>query len=280
MSELIVDAHQHFWDVERFSYPWMAGRAEPLHRNFLPGDLKPLLIENGVDRTVLVQAQQSLAEARWLLDLAAAHDFIAAAVVWVDLTSAHLGKDLDELQLNLKFKGVRHQIEDEPDDTWMLREDVIAGFAELERRGIPYDLLVRPRHLKYVPRLRERCPDLRMVVDHLAKPPISTAATDCWARDIEIVAQLPDVWCKLSGMITEADWKSWTPDTLKPYVQHVVDHFGNDRLLFGSDWPVCTLAGSYQQVGDALRQVLGRLPPAEEKKIWGRNACDFYGLQC
>src|SRR5213596_3127620 len=146
------------------------------------------------------------------------------------------------------YKGVWHQIDDGLDDAWMIRDDVIRGFGELERRGVPYDLLVQPRHLQYLPKLRERCPRLKLVVNHIGKPPIAQGRMDVWARELEAVALLPNVWCKLSGMITEADWKSWAPDTLKPYVQHVVDHFGYDRLLFGSDWLVCTLAGSYQQV--------------------------------
>ena len=278
MSELVVDAHQHFWDVGRFQYPWMTPQVDPLRRNFLPRDLKPLLAQAGVDRTILVQAQHSLEESRWFLEMAGANDFIAGAVVWVDLSSPNLGRDLDEFQRHPKFKGVRHIIEDEPDDAWVVREVVLAGLGELERRGIPYDLLVQPRHLNYIPRLRDRCPGLKLVVDHIAKPPIAQAKMDGWDRDMETVARLPQLWCKLSGMITEANWQTWTPDDLKPYVEHVVKQFGTDRLLFGSDWPVCTLSGSYQQVVDTLRHALGPLGEAEAAKIWGGNARRFYQL--
>ena len=278
MSELVVDAHQHFWDVGRFQYPWMTPQVDSLRRNFLPRDLKPLLAQAGVDRTILVQAQHSLEESRWFLEMAGANDFIAGAVVWVDLTSPSLGRDLDEFQRHPKFKGVRHIIEDEPDDAWVVREVVLAGLGELERRGIPYDLLVQPRHLNYIPRLRDRCPGLKLVVDHIAKPPIAQGKMDGWDRDMETVARLPQLWCKLSGMVTEANWHTWTPDDLKPYVEHVVKQFGTDRLLFGSDWPVCTLAGSYQQVVDALRHALGPLGEAEAAKIWGGNARRFYQL--
>ncbi len=257
MKHIIVDSHQHFWEVGRFEYPWLTPRTEVLRRNFLPADLRPLLREARVDRTVVVQAHQSLAEARWLLELAAANDFIAGVVAWVDLVGATLGNDLDELQHNPKFNGVRHLIQDEPDDTWMLRRDVLEGFRELERRNIPFDVLICPRHLKYVPKVREHCPRLRLVIDHIAKPPIARREIDAWARDMEIVASLPYVWCKLSGMITEADWQNWKPQELRPYVEHVVHLFGCDRLMFGSDWPVCTLAASYQQVVDALRKCMG-----------------------
>lgn len=278
MKELVLDSHQHFWDLKRFEYSWMTPQLQVLRRNFIPEDLTPLLSAAGVDKTMVVQAHQSLAEAYWLLELAAANDFIAGVVAWAELTSPSLGNDLDGLQRHPKFKGVRHLLHDEPDEAWMLRPEVVAGFKELERRGIPYDLLVRPQHLKYVPELRDRCARLNLVIDHIAKPPIAIGKMDNWAQDIEKMAQLPNVWCKLSGMITEADWKSWTSQHLKPYVTHVVQCFGYDRLMFGSDWPVCNLAGSYQQVVDALRSALGTLSPDDTEKVWGRNARRFYQL--
>jgi len=278
MKELVVDSHQHFWDLEHFEYSWMTPELGVLHRNYLPEDLTQLLSVTGVDRTIVVQAHQSLPEAYWLLELAQANEFIAGVVAWVGLTSPSLGQDLDGLQRHPKFKGVRHLLHDEPDEAWMLHPEVVAGFKELERRGVPYDLLVRPQHLRHVPELRDRCPRLNLVIDHISKPPIAIGKMDNWQQDIEKVAELPNVWCKLSGMITEADWKRWSPQDLKPYVTHVVQCFGYDRLMFGSDWPVCNLAGSYQQVVDALRTVLGPLSPDDAAKVWGRNACQFYQL--
>jgi L-fuconolactonase len=278
MKQVIVDSHQHFWEIGRFDYPWMTPQIEILPRNLLPEDLRPLLREAGVDRTVVVQAHPSLAEARWLLELAASNNFIAGVVGWVDLTSTRLANDLDELERHAKFKGVRHLIQDEPDDTWMLRKDVLEGFRELERRKIPFDVLIHPRHLKHVPKVREYCPSLRLVIDHIAKPPIARRQIDTWARDLEAVACLPYVWCKLSGMITEADWKSWAPQDLKPYVQHVVRLFGYDRLMFGSDWPVCTLAGSYQQVVEALHECVGPVSNSDGASLWGGTARLFYRL--
>ena len=274
----MIDAHQHFWDLERFDYPWMTGPAAPLRRNYLPDDLKPILGGVGVSRTVVVQATQSLEESRWLLEVAAAHDLIAGAVVWVDMTSPALGSVLDELQSRPKFCGVRHLVHDEPDETWIVRPDVLAALRELELREIPFDLLLRPPHLKYVPRVAEHCPGLRMVLDHLGKPRIAEHALEGWAQDLEAVAHLPNLWCKLSGMITEADWRHWTPADLQPYVEHVVRAFGYRRIMFGSDWPVCTLAGSYSQVVAALRDSLGPISPANAAKVWGENARAFYRL--
>lgn len=278
MTTPVIDAHQHFWDLRLFPYPWMTGPAGPLRRNFLPLDLAPILREVGVARTVAVQATPSREESRWLLGLAEASGFVAGVVAWADLTSPGLARDLDELQTHPRFCGVRHQVHDEPDEAWIVREEVLAGLQELERRDIPYDLLLRPPHLKYVARVRERCPGLRMVLDHIGKPPIATKTMDGWARDLETVARLPNVWCKVSGMITEADWRHWTPDDLRPYVDHVVRSFGYGRLMFGSDWPVSTLAGSYQQVVGALRHALGSVSAADSIQVWGENARNFYRL--
>ena len=278
MADLVVDAHQHFWHPGRYSYPWMGPETEPIARPFLPADLRPLLAEGGVDRTVLVQAQASLDEAFWFLELAEQHEFIAGVVGWVDLLDPTLPRVLDRLLLHASFKGVRHQIHDEPDEAWMIREDVLRGLGELARRGIPYDLLVRPPHLPYIPRVADRLPDLKLVVDHIAKPPIASGEIDQWARDIAAVAQVPQIYCKLSGMITEADWQGWQVEHVQPYVEVVVEHFGYDRLIFGSDWPVCTLAGSYRRVWDAAHTAIGPLSDGDHAKVFGRNACTFYAL--
>jgi L-fuconolactonase len=237
----------------------------------------PLLTRADVHQTVVVQAHRSLEEAWWLLQLAEAHDFIAGVVTWADLTSPWLGKTLDELQLHPKFKGIRHPIEDESDDAWVVRPEVLRGLAELERRRIPYDLLVWPRHLGHVLTVRERCPELRMVVDHLANPPIAQATLEGWWRELETVAGLPHVFCKLSGMVTQANRECWRPEDLKPYVAHTVEAFGYDRVMFGSDWPVCTLAGSYQVV-DALRDGLQGVMEKDASRVWGGTAAEFYSL--
>jgi L-fuconolactonase len=275
---MIIDAHQHFWEIGRFQYPWMTPDREVLRRCYLPGDLRPLLLEAKVDRTITVQAHQSLEEAFWLLELASTNNIIAGVVTWVDITSDSVAADLNRLTKHPKFKGIRHPIEDEPDDAWMIRPEVLRGLAELERRDVPFDLLVWPRHLKYIPQIRDRCPNLRLVLDHIAKPPIAEGTMDGWARGLETISKLPNVWCKLSGMITLAKMKQWSLGDLTPYVNHVIKVFGYGRVMFGSDWPVCTLSGSYQDVVETLREALGSLTEQEAANVWGGNASLFYHL--
>src|SRR2546423_3169329 len=238
-----IDAHQHFWDIHRFQYSWMLPDPSPLRRTFLPGDLRPSLEQNRFDGTVLVQANSLIEETHWLLDLASENAFIRGIVGWVDLRDPELGYTLDELQKHPKFKGARHIVQDEPDVKWLLREDVLRGLKELAGRGIPYDLLFRPQHLALAPIIAAKIPELRMVIDHIAKPPIAARKMDGWDRDIERAAQIPQLCCKLSGMITEADPQIWKATDMRPYVQHVYRTFGADRLMLGSDWPGSLLAG-------------------------------------
>jgi L-fuconolactonase len=249
-----------------------------LRRNYLPEDLAPILARNRFDGSVLVQANTVAAEAEWMLELATRHDFIKAVVAWVDLTDPKLGERLDQLQRHPRFKGVRHPVHDEADPRWLLREDVLRGLAELERRDLPYDLLLRPVHLPLVPILAERFPKLRMVIDHLAKPPIARHSLEGWAKQFAAAAQYPHVWCKLSGMITEADHRNWKAAHLLPYVAHAMRCFGPERLMFGSDWPVCLLAGSWKQVLAAFTQALGAQPLDIREKLIGGNACAFYRI--
>jgi len=272
-----IDAHQHFWDIQRFSYPWMPGGESPLRRNFLPQQLETILKRNRFDGSVVVQANVIIGETHWLLDLASQHEFIRGVVGWVDLTDARLGHALDELGRHAKFKGVRHLVHDERDVNWLLRADVLAGLKELARRAIPYDLLLRPPHLKLVPRLAERLPDLRMVIDHIAKPPIAAQTMDGWAEDMAAAAQIPQLHCKLSGMITEAG-RNWKAAHLRPYVQHVMKLFGPDRLMFGSDWPVCTLAGTWKEALAAFTQALGPQAVEVQENLLGATAVKFYRL--
>ena len=273
-----IDAHQHFWDISRLHYPWMPPGESVLRRNYLPEDLTPILERHNFDGTVLVQANVTLDETWWLLDLASAHEQIRGVVAWVDLTDPRVGETLDRCQLHPKFKGVRHIVHDEPDLRWLLRDDVIGGLRELARRDIPYDLLLRPPHLPLIPELADRVPGLRMVIDHIAKPLIASHDVEPWARDIARVSEIPGMHCKLSGMITEADHANWRPDDLRPYVQHILQLFGPERLMFGSDWPVCLLAGSWKQVLAAFTQACGPLPNAEREKILGETATRFYHL--
>jgi L-fucono-1,5-lactonase len=274
-----IDAHQHFWDIHLFEYPWMPPGESPLRRNYLPQQLEPILQRNRFEGSVLVQANTILDETRWLLELASKHEFIRGVVGWVDLTGPQVGTALDEFQRHPKFKGIRHLVHDEPDVNWLLRDDVIAGLRELARRGIPYDLLLRPQHLKVVPGVADKVPGLRMVIDHIAKPPIATGRLDGWAEDIATIAKIPNVYCKLSGMITEADPAGWKAEHLRPFVAHVLNVFSPERLMFGSDWPVCTLAGSWKEVLAAFTQAIGPQTIEVREKLLSGTAKAFYRIE-
>lgn len=270
---MIVDSHQHFWQVGRFDYPWMSSDLGVLYRDYLPDDLAPIL--NGVKRTVVVQASNSLAESRWLLDLADANDFIAGIVGWVDLMSVEIDAQLDELCARRKFKGVRHLVESEPDDDWLVRPVVLAGLRKLSERGLSYDLLVHTRHLQYVTQVAESCPDLALVIDHMAKPPIARNEIKEWSEALKPVARYPNIHCKLSGLVTEANWSSWQTNDLRPYVDYALELFGPDRMMFGSDYPVCLLAASYDRVVGSFQELL---TDNDRDKIFSKNAARFYHL--
>ena len=270
---MIIDSHQHFWQVGRFDYPWMSSDLGVLYRDYLPDDLAPIL--NGVKQTVLVQASNSLAESRWLLDLADANDFIAGVVGWVDLMSVEIDTQLDELCARPKFKGVRHLVESEPHDGWLVQPAVLSGLRKLSERGLSYDLLVHTRHLKYMPHIAESCPDLPLVIDHLAKPPIARNEIKEWSEALKPVARYPNIHCKLSGLVTEANWGSWQTDDLRPYVDYALELFGPDRMMFGSDYPVCLLAASYDRVLGSFQELLG---DSDRDKIFSQNAARFYRL--
>jgi L-fuconolactonase len=273
----VVDAHQHYWDARRFDYGWADQGLPALDRAYLPEELEPQLAEAGVSNTILVQVLHTAQETEWMLSLADAHPSIAGVVGWVDLTAEpdHIARELDRLR-HPRLVGIRHLVHEEPDDHWLARDDVLRGLEVLEALDVPFDLLLRPRHLWHVPRLSERLPRLRMVIDHIAKPQIREQRMEPWATELRAAAANPNVWCKLSGMITEADLASWSPDDLAPYVETTIDAFGADRLMFGSDWPVCTLAGSYDRVIGALRHVLGDVDPAVEAAIFAGSAVSFY----
>lgn len=274
-----IDAHQHFWDLERFAYPWMPPGDSPLRRNHLPEDLGPILREHRFDGSVTVQATTDPGEADWLLSLARDHSFVLGVVAWVDLTGPQLASRLDQLQRHGKFKGVRHPVHDEADDGWLLRPDVVAGLRELERRRIPFDLLIRPRHLPAVIELIEQVPSLPLVIDHLAKPPITAGSLDGWAEDMARIASIPHVHVKLSGLVTEAG-PHWKPQDLSPFLFHVFRHFTADRLMYGSDWPVCKLGGAtWKRALAAFTQAHGPLPSELRSKLIGETAERFYGLE-
>lgn len=276
---MIIDAHQHFWKLGMFEAAWLEAPAhKPIHRDFLPADLKPLLDAAGVDRTVFVQTQHNVDETRWALGLAGEHDWISGVVGWVDLAGERCEEQLVALKDHRKFVGVRHVTQDEPDVDFIVRPDVVRGLKVLERHGVPFDLLFYVEHLHHAPALARQLPDLKMVIDHISKPHIRDRRVDDWEASFRAAARLPNVSCKLSGMITEADWSGWTPADLQPYVAIALDAFGPERLMFGSDWPVCELAGDYQQVCEALVECLGPISEDERARIFAGTAREFYNL--
>ena len=269
----MIDSHQHFWQVGRFDYPWMSSDLGILYRDYLPRDFAPIIQTN---RSVVVQASNSVAESRWLLELANANNFIAGVVGWVDLTNPDT--QLDELCADPKFKGVRHLVESEPHDDWLVQPAVLAGLQQLSARGLSYDLLVHTRHLKHIPRLAESCPDLSLVIDHLAKPPIASNEIAEWSQAFRPLALFPNINCKLSGLVTEANWNSWQQEDMRPVVDVALESFGPDRMMFGSDYPVCLLAASYDRVLDSFQEILKSLSDADRDKIFSQNAEKFYRL--
>ncbi|NEN05300.1 amidohydrolase family protein [Diaminobutyricibacter tongyongensis] len=279
---LRIDAHHHFWDPAQFHYPWMEGAAlDPVRRPFTPDDLAPELARNDIDGTVLVQTVSDLSETRGFLDLARDTPFVYGVVGWADLTSAQLGETLSELagEYGRTLVGIRHQVHDEGDPRWLERDDVVAGIRTLADHQLAYDLLVRTRELPSAVSVVAALPDQRFVLDHIAKPPIAEGWSDSWATELALLAALPNVSVKLSGMVTEAKWDSWTPETLSAYVVWVVELFGTDRIMFGSDWPVCLLAArNYSEVVDALADVLVGLSAAETAAVFGGNAATWYDL--
>jgi L-fuconolactonase len=276
---MIIDSHQHFWQVGKFDYPWMSPDLGVLYRDYLPEMLEPILNQNDVAKTILVQASNSLSETRWLLSLADQYQFIAGVVGWVDLASSGMAEHLETFEANSKFKGVRHLVESEPAADWLVQPEVLRGLKTLEQHGVAYDLLVDTRHLKHVKTVAETCPRLRLVVDHMAKPPIANGEVTEWASGLREVAAYPNVSCKLSGLVTEASHNSWRTEDLRPYVEKALEFFGPNRLIFGSDWPVCLLAASYSKVLETFQSLMRELSDEERTMIFGGNAAIFYQLQ-
>jgi L-fucono-1,5-lactonase len=277
---LVIDSHQHFWQrSEPFDYAWLhAPDKAAIGQDHMPEDLEPLLRESGVERTVCVQTQHNVAENRWALRLAERNAFLAGVVGWVDLASTDCDRQLAEFVAHPRFVGVRHVTQDEPDDDFIVRPDVMRGLRVLEKNGVPFDLLFHVRHLRHVPALARQLPNLPMVIDHLAKPNIREHRLDDWLPHFRAAGDYPNVFCKLSGLITEADWRRWNHGDLKPYVHAALEIFGPNRCMFGSDWPVCELAGTYGAVKQALVDALGPLAEAEHCAIFGGTAQSFYGL--
>lgn len=274
-----IDAHQHFWRYNPQRDTWITDDMAVLQRDFFPEDLLPLLQENGIDGCVAVQADQSEEETHFLLDLASRHPEIQGVVGWVDLRAPRL---LDRLQYFSQFEklcGFRHIVQAEPDDRVMLRPDFCRGIDRLREFDFTYDILIYPRQLPAAIDLVAKFPEQAFVIDHIAKPLIRSREVAAWAAQMRVVAANPNVYCKLSGLITEADWRNWRSADFAPYLDVVFEAFGPDRLMFGSDWPVCLLAGSYEQAKSVIDGYTRGLTPDQRERIFGLNATHFYNLK-
>lgn len=274
-----IDAHQHFWKYDPVRDGWITGEMSVLKRDFLPGDLLQELRANGIDGSIAIQASQSEEETGFLLDLAPQFNSIAGVVGWVDLRADNLAERLEYFSHFDKLRGFRHIVQAEPDDRFMLGGDFLRGISRLKEFGFTYDILIYPKQLPAAVELVGKLPEQRFALDHIAKPAIKTKEIADWAKHIKTLAAAPNVYCKLSGLVTEADWKNWRPDDFKPYLDVVFEAFGCDRVMFGSDWPVCLLAGSYQQVKELVMDHVRDRPETEKENIFGGNAIRFYGLK-
>jgi L-fuconolactonase len=274
-----IDSHQHFWRYDPARDGWITEEMQVLKRDYLPEHLQPEMLSNGIDATVAVQADQSERETLFLVDLAARHQFIAGVVGWVDLRNPEVNRRLEYFSQFAALRGFRHIAQSEPDDGFLAREDFVRGVAALGQFHFTYDILIYPKQLPAARELVEKLPDQAFVLDHIAKPLVKMREMDTWAADIRALAENPRVFCKLSGLITEADWRNWRTADFKPYLDVVFDAFGTDRLMFGSDWPVCLLAGGYAQVKDLIGDYVRERCAIGIEKIFGGNAVHFYGLK-
>jgi L-fuconolactonase len=274
-----IDSHQHFWKAARGDYHWMSPKVAVLCRDYLAEDLRPWLAKNKIDKTILVQAAQTRAETDFLLDLAQHSDFVAGVIGWLDMDSPHFASELKLYCNKPKFLGIRPMLQDLEQDDWILRPRVMESLKLVAERGIPFEFLTYTRHLPHVLKVLDAVPTLHAVVDHVSKPEIKNRKLDPWRSLMSEVAQHPNIYCKLSGMVTEANHEDWTPEDLRPYVEHVVKSFGFNRVMFGSDWPVCLLAGTYDHVIGALQTILQpHLSKQHEADVFGGNAARFYKL--
>ncbi len=274
-----VDAHQHFWQYNTADYGWIGDSMQVLKRDYLPADLMSELKKVGFDGCIAVQARQTLDETEWLLKLASENTFIQGVVGWVDLCSENIEAQLQNFSKHPKLVGVRHVVHDEPDDNFMARQSFRNGISLLEKYNLTYDLLLFPKHLPLATELVKAFPRQKFVLDHIAKPDIKQQLKEPWASNIKQLAQLPNVYCKLSGMVTEADWNGWKKDDFTFYLDTVLDSFGANRVMIGSDWPVCRVAGNYPDVLSIVIDYIEKRHKEDLSKVLGANCLDFYNVE-
>lgn len=272
-----VDAHQHFWQYTAAEYDWIDDSMAKLQRDFLPDDLAPLLTANGFDASVAIQARQSDEETQWLLKLAENHEIVAGVVGWIDLCAEDLEQQLARYARNPWLKGFRHVLQGEADD-YMLQPQFISGVASLAGHGLCYDILVFEHQLDSVRALVTELPNMPLIIDHIAKPDILHDSFDSWAKHMAALSRHDNISCKVSGMVTEADWRNWTPATFDRYLACVFDSFGTERVMFGSDWPVCTVAAEYSGVAGIVADFVRRECPDDAAAVFGDTAAEFYGF--
>jgi len=273
-----IDAHQHFWIYNQRDYGWIDEPMASIRRDFLPADLKPELEKNGFHGSVLVQARQTLEETRWLLELAENNPFILGVVGWVDLRSPQLRAELESFAGKPKLVGIRHIVQSEPND-FLLQPDFLRGISLLQEFDLAYDILIYTQHLPMAAEFVGHFPRQHFVLDHLAKPPIKSGAIDDWARGMRELASFPNVFAKVSGLVTEADWSAWKPEDIRPYLDLAFESFGASRLMMGTDWPVCNVAASYTQVVALVKDYLSGHSEEEREAVLGGNAARFWRLK-
>jgi len=275
---MTIDSHQHFWTFDPIRDSWITDDMSVIQRNFYAEDLQATLQQNGIDACVAVQADQSLGETRFLLDLAAKNDFIKAVVGWIDLQDDAIDEQLSEWKSEKKLAGFRHVLQAEPDTEYMLRPSFLRGISKLKNHEFTYDILIFPKHLATAQKFVAQFPYQPFVLDHIAKPFIKAGLIDEWKRDIKSLAKFENLQCKVSGIITEADWKSWTYEQIIPFLDIVFESFGVERIMFGSDWPVCLVAGDYSRVKKIIETYMKDFSVSEKAKVFGENSARFYGI--
>ncbi|EIJ40758.1 putative TIM-barrel fold metal-dependent hydrolase [Galbibacter orientalis DSM 19592] len=275
---MIIDSHQHFWQYEVEKHSWIDDSMKTIRRDFLPADLKPIYKQNDVEGCVAVQADQTLEENDFLLDLAKKNSFIKGIVGWLDLQDKKVTITMEKYASETLFKGVRHIIQGEDDPNFILRESFNNGISLLEKNNLTYDILVYPHQLGATLEFVEKFPNQKFVIDHIAKPYIKDGYYSGWSTLIKAISKHENVYCKLSGMVTEADYNNWSYEQITPYMELILESFGPKRIMFGSDWPVCLVAGNYTQIKDLVSQFIARLSPTEQAAFWSTNAIKFYNL--
>jgi len=274
-----IDSHQHFWRFNKEDFTWMNDQMHSIKKDQLPENLTSELRAIGFDGSVAVQARQSLEETNWLLELAGRNDFIKGVVGWIDLRSPDVEKQLEYYSNHSKLVGVRHVVHDEPNDDFILQSDFIRGIRLLQKFNLTYDLLIFPKHLPNTIKVVEQFPKLTFILDHIAKPLIKDSVISPWKEDIERLAQYPNVFCKVSGMVTEAKWNQWKLHDFTPYLDVVFNAFGCNRIMIGSDWPVCKVTGSYQRVMNIVLSYIENFSDTDKAMVLGGTACKAYGIE-